>query len=339
MKLLGQGTFGCVTDEFKYTCNKKFNFPIVQKIIGIGMDKYNYKDVLETLKVEDIITEKLLKIKNWKKFFAPAVAGCRLYDRKELLKLNNLQENNNINNEVKQCLQDISMRRFNTFYIQILPKLEGKELIQYYTFKMQPQQFMAFMKHLLVGLNYMHKRDIVHFDIKQENIVWNGSNKFGNFDLCYIDYGLSYILTNLTKEQMIKMQYGTRLFSAPETFLKEGDNLQNSFNNEGKTEIFEMYKIIFNEDELELMFSPKNIKKINSLLSDNTTKEKLQKMTLLKDVYALGICFVELLLKLEKKPEHHIVYDIIKDMISFNFIEKNLPRRMMANELLKKYFK
>ena len=62
------------------------------------------------------------------------------------------------------------MRRFNTFYIQILPKLEGKELIQYYTFKMQPQQFMAFMKHLLVGLNYMHKRDIVHFDIKQENI-------------------------------------------------------------------------------------------------------------------------------------------------------------------------
>jgi len=335
MKLIGQGTFGCITDDFKYTCNKKFNFPVVQKIIGIGINKYNYENVIESIENEKEITNKLLKIKDWKKYFAPPLTGCKLYNQKKILKLNNLQENNNINNNIKQCLDDISMRKFNTFYIQILPKLDGKELFKFSIFKMQANEFMAFMKHLLIGLNHMHKRNIVHFDIKQENIVWNLNNKFNDFDLCYIDFGLSYILDKLNKNKMIKMQYGTGLFSAPETFLKNN----NTFNFERREEILEIFKIIFNDDELQIMFSPKNINKMNNLLSYKTTKNKLEKMTLLKDVYALGMCFVECLFKLENLPKDHIIYDIIKDMISFNFIEKNLPRRMMTNELLKKYFK
>lgn len=73
----------------------------------------------------------------------------------------------------------------------------------------------AIMHNLLKGMNYMHQKNIVHNDIKDENILI-----MPDFSIKYCDFGLSFVTKNDSKvEQINKVLYqGTKEYITPESF-------------------------------------------------------------------------------------------------------------------------
>ena len=73
----------------------------------------------------------------------------------------------------------------------------------------------AIMHNLLKGMNYMHQKNIVHNDIKDENILI-----MPDFNIKYCDFGLSFVVKDDSKvEQINKVLYqGTKEYMTPESF-------------------------------------------------------------------------------------------------------------------------
>lgn len=83
---------------------------------------------------------------------------------------------------------------------------------------------LAIMHNLLKGMSYMHQKNIIHNDIKDENILI-----MPDFTINYCDFGLSFVAKNESKvEQINKVLYeGTLEYKTPESYTF--DDYQNSY--------------------------------------------------------------------------------------------------------------
>ena len=71
-------------------------------------------------------------------------------------------------------------------------------------------QSFGLKNHLIEGLEYLHSQNIVHLDIKPENIVCESQD---SFHIKLVDFGLS---RRLTEERDICVMQGTPDFVSPE---------------------------------------------------------------------------------------------------------------------------
>ncbi len=77
-----------------------------------------------------------------------------------------------------------------------------------------------FFKKLITGIAYLHSRDIVHRDIKLENILISNT---GEVKIC--DFGVSCFLGKSDKNRQIYDCCGTPAYMAPEV-VQVGNYLQ-----------------------------------------------------------------------------------------------------------------
>jgi serine/threonine protein kinase len=354
MHLLGKGAFGCVIENFKFNCGGKYDYPTVQKIVGVGKNEnINYRSIDRLEREEKIYEIILKKIPNWKEYYSLAVSYCKLSKNDDIITRKNIFKNTQISPSIKKCIKTISNRKskeYNQYYVQILPKINGEEfyLLNDEKKELTATFFLEIMKHLIIGLNKLHKNGILHYDIKQENIMWTGAKNFKkDFELVFIDFGLSRILENMDDSKLRGLSYSTPLFESPEVFLLYtgfSSLLLKSNNQRGaisglqlidadfKLEAETAFSSFFTLSELDLMFSTKNIKHIKNLI-DNGNRHQLEQLSKLKDIYALGIAFSEIA-ETAKLTEDDKIKKIIRHMISFNYIDKNIPHRLLAHELL-----
>ncbi|XP_025833492.1 twitchin isoform X4 [Agrilus planipennis] len=96
--------------------------------------------------------------------------------------------------------------------------LSGGELFERITaegYQMSEAEVINYMRQICEGIKHMHERNIIHLDVKPENIMCQ-TKKSTNIKL--IDFGLA---TKLDPNEVVKISTGTAEFAAPEIVERE----------------------------------------------------------------------------------------------------------------------
>jgi len=170
-KLIGEGGFGCVyyphfSCQGKVISSKKF----VSKIQLY--DKY----IIRELNIGKIVS----KIPHYYLHFAPIIKSCKI----------NMTSFDN-----KSILQDCEIVNNNTnrnFILSTIPYVKGSEFKDYIGTLRENELYITILfnsyYYLLNSLQILYNKDICHYDIKFENIVYNTVKKIP----IIIDFGLSF---------------------------------------------------------------------------------------------------------------------------------------------------
>ncbi|XP_058467261.1 twitchin isoform X5 [Malaya genurostris] len=103
-------------------------------------------------------------------------------------------------------------------FVLIYEFLSGGELFERITmegYNMCEQEIIEYMKQICEAVKYMHEKNIIHLDIKPENVMCQTRN---SNQVKLIDFGLA---TRLNPNEMVKISTGTAEFAAPEIVERE----------------------------------------------------------------------------------------------------------------------
>ncbi|XP_065089533.1 twitchin isoform X14 [Ochlerotatus camptorhynchus] len=103
-------------------------------------------------------------------------------------------------------------------FVLIYEFLSGGELFERITtegYRMCEQEIIEYMKQICEAVKYMHEKNIIHLDIKPENVMCQTRN---SNQVKLIDFGLA---TRLNPNEMVKISTGTAEFAAPEIVERE----------------------------------------------------------------------------------------------------------------------
>ena len=182
IKLIGKGSYGCVYyPGISCKGNKEIQTKYVSKIVERSDDSLN----------EIKISKEIKKIDNYRKNFLVIDKYCEIYNsriRKDIKENCHLFDGTKVKD--KKSLILYSEYIDGLTIADILINIENnKELTKFYN------GFIKHFSHLLVGLNKLEKREIIHFDLKYSNILM--SNRTGLPII--IDYGISLNMKDVIK--------------------------------------------------------------------------------------------------------------------------------------------
>lgn len=108
----------------------------------------------------------------------------------------------------------IALHHTDSFLILEMELLKGKSLGELISHKGLPEtQCAQIMQQIFCGVSYLHKVQVLHRDLKPDNIMFVDQN---HCHLKITDFGLS---TKYTLEERLEQRSGTRAYMAPEQFL------------------------------------------------------------------------------------------------------------------------
>merc|ERR550532_2575992 len=102
--------------------------------------------------------------------------------------------------------------------VLIFEFLSGGELFEKITsegYSMSEAEVINYMRQICEGVKHMHERNIIHLDIKPENVMCQTSK---STNIKIIDFGLA---TKLDPNELVKISTGTAEFAAPEIVERE----------------------------------------------------------------------------------------------------------------------
>jgi serine/threonine protein kinase len=184
-KLLNQGAFGCIYYPSLNCKGKTIKSKEKKKQLVSKIQEFNYNS-----KNEIAIGKVIKKVKEYKQFFLPVIDYC---------KLNISLVDNSL---LKDCdiLEDREAKQF------VLMKIEFMDSIDFFAFIINEQNSKELVfnniidsyKYLLIAIKKLKDKSIVHFDIKNENILFNSENK----NPYLIDFGISLNMKKLNEKNI-----------------------------------------------------------------------------------------------------------------------------------------
>jgi len=177
VKFINQGTYGCI---FRPAINCKGDLLKPSFITKIQSEKENSDK-------ETKIGYKIKKIKGYSKYFAPILKTC------------NISIANIKNDEIKKC--DFIDNKTTKIISNKMKYVGDKTLFDYLLsileetpHKINHVIFDCYL-HLLEGIELLQQNNIIHYDLKENNIVFDDQQQYP----IIIDFGLSFETTNLHK--------------------------------------------------------------------------------------------------------------------------------------------
>ena len=179
-KLIGQGAFGC-TYYPGFTCNAKTskNKNLVSKL---NVDDNDSKNEIKTGKI-------VMKIKNYRQFFSPIVKAC-------LVNLNAIDKKN-----IGEC-DVVDKHSDSKFILSYSRYINGSHLDKYILGFKEDLFVIAVINtyyYLIKSLQLLNKNDIIHFDIKGDNILHDSV-------AIIIDFGLSINISDITVSNLLGLR-------------------------------------------------------------------------------------------------------------------------------------
>lgn len=233
---LGKGAFGCVVSpplrcrrplyKVPYSVDKRF----ISKIVEYDPDD---EDLLNEIE----FGHKILGIDPNQKYFTPIMTACLLEHQKHKnLEYRDSKNNSSgyFSNSSSQATNNSSKKRKKTKctiyrdeeYMNFISKFGGKEVksVLYSSDDNRAKNYLGkhyrkVMKHLCQAIYLLHKNNILHKDIKPNNMLMKIHPRRDQANLTLIDFGLSEIFDK-TEYTLGNFQYkiggGTRAYTPPE---------------------------------------------------------------------------------------------------------------------------
>ena len=185
IKLLNQGTFGCVFRP-NLGCDSKIgNTAFISKV-------QREKSVSNR---ETEISEKIKKIKHYNDYFAPILNTCKI----SLAKISD--------NEIKKCE---FIKKKAPMYANKMRYVGNKSLMDYLESILEEKPSIKFFSkffdcylHLLTAIQLLIKQNIVHNDLKENNVLFDEKRQVP----ILIDYGLSYDVNTLSSVKSLETAF------------------------------------------------------------------------------------------------------------------------------------
>jgi hypothetical protein len=194
IRLLGQGSYGCVFKP-QITCDG-----------SLGDSRYVSKiqDNDEDIQHELDFGDKIKAIDKFELFYAPILESCPV-------SLNTISDS-----EIKKCdiLNGMPAANLLGKFISTKIKYVGENNIKSYLSKLPPikevveQKLYATYQYLLYSLEKLAENNLVHFDIKEKNIMYDEKNH----SPIIIDFGLSFDVSAIHTADRGKVFYTTDFY-------------------------------------------------------------------------------------------------------------------------------
>lgn len=179
--LLGQGTYGCVYHPGINCNHKPLNAKYVTKI---------HSSEEKTIQNEIAISKKIQTIANYELYFSPILENCDV----NLAKVDK--------EEVEKCdfvKKDIEEKKRITYISSKIRFIEGKSLMEYVQ-KNTKYSIISFLyKTLCENVKKMAEKNIVHYDLKENNIIVSKKGV-----PVIIDFGISIDFSNRPNKSFLK---------------------------------------------------------------------------------------------------------------------------------------
>ncbi len=189
--LIGQGAYGCVYKK-NLTCSnnhpKKKNTK--EYLTKVHMKKDNAKSEVE-------VSALIKQINNFDRYFSPVLESCSA----------NLAEINKTDIEKCNFIKDTTVKYYTTKvkyvvgnsmdeYIKKLFDLSKNEKINKSAMKRQYDKIVYLCDYLEKGIKILNENEIVHFDLKESNIIVDTTDR-----PIIIDFGLSVNIKKLLTQK------------------------------------------------------------------------------------------------------------------------------------------
>ena len=187
-----------------------------------------------------------------------------------------------------------------------LEKIEGKP------------NSLKYINQLLIGLNYIHHRDIINADIKPENILY-----FSDVDIVkYNDFGSSIINDIVFKNKFT----GTLGFSAPETLLNNKIVKKSDVWSLGLSILFVLYQLEPQKRAIKFFIEPfeqykpddilRNLRKYNDNYLSNLSYQITEALKTVKD---------------------EIIKSLLKNMLRIKYKERKSVEELLKLEIFNEF--
>lgn len=182
IKLLNQGTYGCVFKK-GITCDGMVDEEnTISKIVEHDITSEN----------EINIGKKIMEILDYSYYFAPILQTCEIdmsnMESEELNKCKIIQSNKN-KKHLKFQMNKIAYIGNKNILSYLLELLENEKKIKNFSI-----EFFNIFIRLLEGYSLLHKQEIIHMDVKANNIIVNEKKS-----PIIIDFGISFDIDELNK--------------------------------------------------------------------------------------------------------------------------------------------
>lgn len=360
-KKLGEGSFGCVVTP-PVMCKKRSkkidmldynNNNYVSKLINI------YSDLeLDEMKREIKLNKIIYKLDTNNKYFVSFIKTCpikmnTLKYRKDVEKI---KASKIIGKSESDELCYVNKKTKNIIMMNAGVNIDDVLVYKIYSTmrSLMKIEIYNIFKHLLKGLQILHSNEIVHLDIKPENMSFSIS-KDGNYHIRYLDFGFSEI-ANKNKHKIHSYIFGTPGYMSPDMYilckLKEYSSYikikdlviksnkdyiinkvkksikKNEFEHHENISLYKYYpQLTITRDILNNIYNKFTNELINNNIQ-NLFSEKINGLKYKYDIYALGITFHEIISELRIKDER------LKELI-IKMVEPNPYKRFNVDQCVK----